>query len=96
MAEELVTDETVRGSRHLVAVMGYDVDVSVLPLELKPLLAVAQIGVSHRQPAERLPGLRRERHRHQVDLLRHGPCLSRDAGRKEPGAGMACLAMTSA
>jgi hypothetical protein len=60
MAEQLLATEASGDHWHLVQRVTDEIHVDIAPFEGQPLLAVGRIGISHREPAERSPVLRRD------------------------------------
>src|SRR6202044_1923147 len=58
VTEEGLTTEPARHRRYLVATMPDQVGVNVVPGKVESGLAITRVGVRHRQPSERCPGLR--------------------------------------
>ena len=59
VAEEHLAPQPVAGLGYLGAGVPDDVDVHVVPGEGEAVLPITGIGVGHREPAERRPGLAR-------------------------------------
>ena len=57
VAEEHLAPQPVGGPGYLGAGVPDDVDVHVVPGEREAVVAITGIGVGHRKPAERRPGL---------------------------------------